>query len=239
MASTCVLVTTTIFYWTAFLVGFLIFIPLFLVQNEYDVVLNPTDGQENPGCMLFVTVIRYEEKKQVGSNRNICHTAIFLPLAAIGISALLGSYFTYKSCKVVTSLNKDISYGTSIWPFLLLNTVVTIVVGVCAAFTSAGFVETCSQIRRQIMEKDLSPYAQEQESCFEHVRFTTNRNLDLTALIYVSVFMYWCEFLIWLVLVMLQVVRLRLRVRWRHRSHEKELSQFTPLEETVMKESFL
>ena len=58
--------------------------------------------------MLFVTVTRYEEKKQVGSNRNICHTAIFLPLAAVGISALLGSYFAYKSYKAVTSLNKEV-----------------------------------------------------------------------------------------------------------------------------------
>ncbi|CAG0891062.1 unnamed protein product [Darwinula stevensoni] len=305
MASTCVLVTVTVLYWAAFLVGFFVFIPLLLARNEYDIVLHHPEGHESPGCMLFVTVAgnSYEQK---GSNRNICHTAVFLPLAVIGISALLGSYFTYKSWKVVTSLNKDISYKTSVWPFLLLNILVTIVLGVCAAVTSAGFVETCTQIRRHLMGEELSIYEYDQDrwktytydherwdntdpawnrnreeweererlenrrqwdlqrhrvkqqrnpyeyqpservgyriqdlNCFDHVRYTANRQLDLTALIYISVFMYWCEFLLWLVLVVLQVVRLRLRARQKRHLREKELSQFTPLEETVVRESFL
>ncbi|KAL3872622.1 hypothetical protein ACJMK2_035837 [Sinanodonta woodiana] len=198
----------TILYFCAFITGFVISIPIGVNRIEFQ------------GLCILYSEIDWTSNNQFilhASNDLNCSFAIYLSVFACIFYGLgLGIYNGYALYKST----KDPTIGSQMWvmPFILMNSLVTLVMLVSSCMISVGFSSFCNGIKKNGNRCDL----------FENTKWKNlkdNSEFDsgnYFKFLTVAQIASWTSFLIWLCQVALGIMRL-IRNR-RQRSQNMDIS---------------
>ncbi|XP_069116905.1 transmembrane protein 179-like [Argopecten irradians] len=150
-------------------------------------------------------------------------------LYALGIG-LYNAYATYK-----TRQDKSIPFQMWVWPFFLINTIVTFLVLVCACMLSVGISAVCSELSKGKIYKGCSDAQDQDWTDANGDNFNTGYFYNLLE---VSEVACWCCLCVWLVQIGLGVIRILRNRRMRSNLYKDEHHDKAAITESAKQAKF-
>lgn len=217
MALHCQLLFSTVLYLSAFICGLIITVCLAIIKAN-------VSGK----CFLFMddkqkTLFLTDE----GAGKVVlCDFELYLPTATLLYALIMTGYHGYAS--LVSFREQHIGRTMWIMPWLLLNSLITLVTFVAACIFSVGFHVTCIKLTS---DNENIRCSKKFTEMFKSIKFTSFDNYDAVMVVQ---FAYWTSVAVWIAILIVSILRLLRNIRARSAVNFSETTSDTaPISEMV------